>query len=97
MLNFYAKSNKIAKETELYLKSVFSKQNKNSLLIKAMNYGIFSGGKRFRSAIVVNTGKLFKINYKKLIIIGSAVECLHSSREVKTFSNIKKFGFPDRV
>ena len=43
-----------------------------------MKYGIFSGGKRFRSAIVVNTGKIFKINYKKLIIIGSAIECIHS-------------------
>ena len=64
MLNFYAKSNKIAKETELYLKSVFSKQNKNSLLIKAMNYGIFSGGKRFRSTVVSNTGKIFMNNPK---------------------------------
>ena len=43
-----------------------------------MKYGIFSGGKRFRSAIIVNTGKIFNINYKKLIIIGSAVECIHS-------------------
>ena len=43
-----------------------------------MKYGVFSGGKRFRSAIVVNTGKIFGINYKKLIIIGAAVECLHS-------------------
>ncbi len=78
MLNFYAKSNKIAKETELYLKSVFSKQNKNSLLIKAMNYGIFSGGKRFRSTVVSNTGKIFNIQKKKLVIIGSAIECIHS-------------------
>ena len=43
-----------------------------------MKYGVFSGGKRFRSAIVVNTGKIFGINYKKLIIIGSAIECIHS-------------------
>ncbi len=78
MPNFYAKSNKIAKKTELYLKSVFSKQNKSSFLIEAMNYGIFSGGKRFRSVIVSNTGKIFNINKKKLIIIGSAIECIHS-------------------
>ena len=43
-----------------------------------MKYGIFSGGKRFRSAIVVNTGKIYNIDYKKLIIIGSAIECMHS-------------------
>ena len=39
---------------------------------------MFSGGKRFRSAIVVNTGKIYKVDYKKLIIIGSAIECIHS-------------------
>ena len=43
-----------------------------------MQYGVFSGGKRFRSAIVVNTGKIFDIDYKKLIIIGSTIECIHS-------------------
>ena len=43
-----------------------------------MKYGVFSGGKRFRSAIVVNTGKILNISYKKLIIIASAIECMHS-------------------
>ena len=78
MLNFSDKLNTIAQNTDSYLKSVFSKQNSKSDLIKAMKYGVFSGGKRFRSAIVINTGKIFGIDYKKLIIIGAAVECLHS-------------------
>ena len=78
MANFSGKLNTIAQNTDSYLKSVFSKQNSKSHLIKSMKYGVFSGGKRFRSAIVVNTGKIFGINYKKLIIIGAAVECLHS-------------------
>ena len=43
-----------------------------------MQYGVFSGGKRFRSAIIINTGKIYNISYKKLIIIGAAVECVHS-------------------
>ena len=43
-----------------------------------MKYGVFSGGKRFRSAIIVNTGKIFNIKYEKLIAIGAAVECIHS-------------------
>jgi len=43
-----------------------------------MKYGLFSGGKRFRSAIVVNTGKIFGIEYRNLIAIGAAVECIHS-------------------
>ena len=78
MANFSGKLNTIAQDTDSYLKSVFSKQNGKSHLIQPMKYGVFSGGKRFRSAIVVNTGKIFGIDYKKLIIIGAAVECLHS-------------------
>ena len=78
MLNFSSKLNTIANNTDSYLKSFFLKQDSNSYLIKPMRYGIFSGGKRFRSAIVVNTGKVFGVDYKKLIIIGSAIECIHS-------------------
>ena len=41
---------------------------------------LFSGGKRFRSAIVVNIWEKFIriLDYNNLIIIGSAVECIHS-------------------
>ena len=75
---FSNKLNTIANSTNSYLKSFFSKQKKNSFLLEPMKYGVFSGGKRFRSAILVNTGKIYDINYKKLIIIGTAVECIHS-------------------
>lgn len=75
---FSSKLNTIANSTNSYLKSFFLKQKKNSYLLKPMKYGVFSGGKRFRSAIVVNTGKIYDIDYKKLIIIGSAIECIHS-------------------
>jgi len=75
---FSSKLNTIANGTNSYLKSFFSKQKKNSYLLEPMKYGVFSGGKRFRSAIVVNTGRIFSIDYKKLIIIGSAIECIHS-------------------
>jgi len=78
MTVFSTKLNTIANNTNSYLKNFFFKQKNNSYLLKPMKYGIFSGGKRFRSAIVVNTGKIYDLNYKKLIIIGSAIECLHS-------------------
>jgi len=78
MKDFSKKLNIIAKDTNTYLKKIFLKQNKYKYLIKPMKYGIFSGGKRFRSSIIVNTGKIYNINYKKLIIIGAAVECIHS-------------------
>ena len=75
---FSNKLNAIASNTNSYLKSFFLKQKSNSYLLQPMKYGVFSGGKRFRSAIVVNTGRIFSIDYKKLIIIGSAIECIHS-------------------
>jgi len=75
---FSKKLNTIASNTNSYLKSFFLKQKSNSYLLQPMKYGVFSGGKRFRSAIVVNTGRIFNIDYKKLIIIGSAIECIHS-------------------
>ena len=43
-----------------------------------MKYGLFSGGKKIRSKILIDIGSIFKINYKSLIIIGAAVECIHS-------------------
>ena len=75
---FSSKLNTIANNTNSYLKKFFLRQKKNSYLLRPMKYGVFSGGKRFRSAIVVSTGKIYNIDYKKLIIIGSAIECLHS-------------------
>ena len=78
MTEYSNKLNLIAKHTNQYLKDFFLKQNKKSYLTKPMKYGLFSGGKRFRSAIVVSIGKIFEINYKELIIVGSAIECIHA-------------------
>ena len=78
MQHFSDKLNIIANDTNIFLKKIFLKKNNISYLDKSMKYSLFSGGKRFRSAIVVNTGKIFGINYKKLIAIAAAVECIHS-------------------
>ncbi len=71
------KLNKIAKDTNLFLKK-FIKQQKKSELIIPMKYGLFSGGKKIRSKILIDIGSLFDLNYKSLIIVGSAVECIHA-------------------
>ena len=78
MESFLKKSDKIVKDTNVFLNTLFLKRKKKSSLIEPMKYSIFSGGKRFRSVIIVNTGKIFNIDYRKLIAIGSAVECIHS-------------------
>ena len=69
--------NKIAKDTNIFLKKFIKKQKKSELIIP-MQYGLFSGGKKIRSKILIDVGSLFKINYKSLIIIGAAVECIHA-------------------
>ncbi len=69
--------NKIAKDTNIFLKKFINKQKRSELIIP-MKYGLFSGGKKIRSKILIDVGSLFKINYKSLIIVGSAVECIHA-------------------
>ena len=78
MKKFIKKINIIAEDTNQHLRKILQKKTKYSNLINPMKYSVFSGGKRFRSSIIVNTGKIFDIDYKKLIIIASAVECVHS-------------------
>ena len=69
--------NRIAKDTNTFLKEFIKKQKRSELIIP-MQYGLFSGGKKIRSKILIDVGSLFKINYKSLIIVGSAVECIHA-------------------
>ena len=68
---------RIAKDTNLFLKKFIIKQ-KRTELVTAMKYGLFPGGKKIRSKILLDIGAIFKIEYKKLIIIGAAVECIHA-------------------
>jgi farnesyl diphosphate synthase len=71
------KLNKNAKKIDKFLIK-YLKYQKKSLLIQPMKYGVISGGKKIRSTIILDTGKIFNINEKKLINICAAVECIHS-------------------
>ena len=71
------KINKIAKDTDVFLKK-FIKSHKKTPLLQPMTYGLFSGGKKIRSKILIDVGMIFDVDYKKLIIVGAAVECIHS-------------------
>ena len=71
------KLDKIAKDTNLFLKEFIKKQKKSELIVP-MKYGLFSGGKKIRSKILIDIGSIFKVNYKSLIILGAAVECIHA-------------------
>ena len=67
----------IAKDTNIFLKKFLNKQN-NSELLPAMKYGLFPGGKKIRSKVLIDFGSLLSIEYKTLIAIGASVECIHA-------------------
>ena len=71
------KLNKISKDTNFFLKNFINKQGKSELST-AMKYSLFPGGKKIRSKILVDIGSLLSIEYKNLIIVGAAVECIHA-------------------
>ena len=71
------KLNKINKDTNIFLKKFIKKQKKTNL-IPSMKYGLFPGGKKIRSKILLDIGSLFNVNYRTLIKIGAAVECIHA-------------------
>ncbi len=71
------KLKKIAKKVDKFLIN-YLKSQKKTLLVGPMKYGVISGGKKIRSTIIFDTGKLFKVSEKKLINLCAAVECIHS-------------------
>ena len=72
--------NKLVKNAQKIDKFLINylKKQKNSLLINPMKYGVIAGGKKIRSTIIFDAGKIFNLDKKKLINICSAVECIHS-------------------
>lgn len=74
MLNQIKKNSKRIDE---FLKKYFNNQQ-HSNLITPMKYGTLFGGKKIRSSIILNTGKIFNIKPNYLINICAAVECIHS-------------------
>ena len=75
MINLKLKKN--AKKIDKFLINYINSQKK-SLLVAPMKYGVISGGKKIRSTIIFDMGKLLNIKEKKLIHICAAVECIHS-------------------
>ena len=69
--------NKNAKKIDRFLINFLNKQKK-SLLVNPMKYGVISGGKKIRTTIIFDTGKLFNLKERQLINISAAVECIHS-------------------
>ena len=60
------KLNRYAKKVDNFLLN-FLKRQRKSLLVSPMKYGVISGGKKIRSTIIFDTGKIFGIKENKLI------------------------------
>ena len=58
------KLSKNAKKIDKFLIKYLKRQDK-TLLINPMKYGVISGGKKIRSTVILDAGKIFKINEKK--------------------------------
>lgn len=71
------KLKKISKKVNFFLNSYLSKSN-SSELIAPMKYGLFPGGKKIRSKIIYDVGKIFKVKHKDLLIIAASVEAIHA-------------------
>ena len=48
-------------------------------LLDAMRYASLDGGKRLRPFLVVETAALFNIPREQALIVGAALECVHSA------------------
>ena len=78
------KSNEFLKElsfcrndTNSYLRKLLPQEN-NEVLYDAINYAIFSGGKRFRAFLVIQAAKLFEIPKIRALQAASAIETTHT-------------------
>ena len=54
-----------------------SKSNSSELIVP-MKYGLFPGGKKIRSKIIFDVGRIFNVNEKNLLILAASVEAIHA-------------------
>ena len=71
------KLKKLSKKINLFLNRYLSKFNSSELVVP-MKYGLFPGGKKIRSKIIFDVGKIFKVNYKDLMVLAASVEAIHA-------------------
>ena len=71
------KLKKLSKKVNYFLNNYLSKFN-SSELITPMKYGLFPGGKKIRSKIIFDVGKIFNVKSKDLLILAASVEAIHA-------------------
>jgi geranylgeranyl pyrophosphate synthase len=73
---FFADSSRIVDEKLNELIAAVETEPKR--LYEAVRWSVFAGGKRFRPALVLAVGEIFKANHEKLLRAASAIEMIHT-------------------
>tara|TARA_B100002051_G_scaffold35951_1_gene29567 strand:+ start:831 stop:1700 length:870 start_codon:yes stop_codon:yes gene_type:complete len=71
------KLKKLSKRVNFFLNKYLSKFNSSELVLP-MKYGLFPGGKKIRSKIIFDVGKIFKVKKKDLMRLAASVETIHA-------------------
>ena len=71
------KLKKLSKRVNFFLNRYLSKFNSTELVVP-MKYGLFPGGKKIRSKIIFDIGRIFKIKKKDLLVLAASVEAIHA-------------------
>tara|TARA_Y100001960_G_scaffold141043_1_gene149269 strand:+ start:278 stop:1147 length:870 start_codon:yes stop_codon:yes gene_type:complete len=71
------KLKKLSKRVNIFLNRYLSKFNSSELVVP-MKYGLFPGGKKIRSKIIFDVGKIFRIKNKDLMFLAASVEAIHA-------------------
>ncbi len=71
------KLKKLSKRVNFFLNRYLSKFNSSELVLP-MKYGLFPGGKKIRSKIIFDVGKIFKVKKKDLLSLAASVETIHA-------------------
>ena len=71
------KLKKLSKKVNIFLNRYLSKFNSSELVLP-MKYGLFPGGKKIRSKIIFDVGKIFKVKKKYLMSLAASVETIHA-------------------
>ena len=75
--NFLKELSICCNDTNSHLKKLLPLKNKETLY-DAINYSMFSGGKRFRAFLVIQAARLFEIPKIRALQAASAIEIIHT-------------------
>ena len=71
------KLKKLSKKVNFFLNRYLSKFNSPELIVP-MKYGLFPGGKKIRSKVIFDVGKIFRVKNKDLMNLAASVEAIHA-------------------